>query len=314
MITGSRLIASGLLVVAVGVASTPTSLGLPCLGSAADYTLLQLGGPEEGAPPPVGGELLVASESTVYGSIGMALESGMMVKISSSTVDGDIDRELGVDLDVSSSTIGGDIDELSDAYFDAIVDDALAASLAAFGLAGAVDQVISLGTGESLVLNGSGGANVFSITDDFILDGATLELAGGADDFFVFNVDEEFEFKINSGAEILLTGLDPSQVLFNIGGYVGGGYQDDVHIQESLFSGTLLATGRNVLINDNEYAEGHGLYGSVIAGGTLNFQESDITHDPFSVCRVPDPGTTVVLLLLGTLSLALTGARRRVSF
>ena len=119
------------------------------------------------------------------------------------------------------------------------------------------------------------------------------------DDFFIFNIAMEREFKI-TGSDIVLSGVDPSRVLFNVLGLVPQSGPDDAIIQESLFYGTLLAPGRHVLINDNEYAEGNGLYGAIIAGGKLLFAESDITHDPFGLpttTSVPDSGTTLTLLV-----------------
>ena len=136
------------------------------------------------------------------------------------------------------------------------------------------------------------------VNGNFILNsGSTLTLSGGANDFFIFNIAAGFQFKIN-GSEILLAGgLDASQVLFNVLGPPPG--PDDAIIQQSLVFGTILAPARNILVNDNQYADGNGLYGAIITGGKLLFAESDITHDPY--CEpmgntVPDSGTTLALL------------------
>ena len=143
---------------------------------------------------------------------------------------------------------------------------------------------------------------MIDVVGDFILDDSLLNLSGGPNDAFVFNISADAEFKVNSDAEIRLLGsLSAMDVLFNIEGVVGGGGPDDVIVQESLIHGTLLAPGRNVLINDNEFGEGHGIHGAVVAGGKLIFEESDITHEPFVF--VPEPNTFLLTALAGIIAL-----------
>lgn len=268
------------------------------------YTLLQIGGPRDG-------ELLVGSESWVGGNIGKAKDtSDNFLKLSSSHVTGEAHWETNVTYDESSSTVDGGDHEKTQAEFTAIRNSALdvAADLAA--LPGVNDGGFDLNNQDRTIV-GNGGVNVFHVTSNFHLNGSTLTLEGGEHDVFIFNIPMGKQFELNSGAEIALSSdLDPRRVVFNVAGEVGGpGGLDDTKIQESLFRGTLIATGRNVLVNDNEYAEGNGLYGSIITGGKLIFEESDITHECFEPLSAIPESSTFALCLLGAGLLGLKRSR-----
>ena len=170
----------------------------------------------------------------------------------------------------------------------------------------------------------------------FILNsGAKLTLDGGAGDYFVFNISEDHYFSIQSNSIIELAGdILASEVLFNVLGNTGTAIDDGALIGGgSIFQGTLLAPGRKVEITQNHFytfmsggsagppgtteitaaqaiaekemnsSSWGGLWGQVVAGGTLNFTESDIAYDPFMPMSVPEPGTAVMLLIgLGALA------------
>jgi len=266
------------------------------------YTLLQIGGDRDG-------ELLVGSESTVGGHVGKAKDtSDNELKVSSSQITGEAHWETGVNYDESSSTVTGGNHEKPSVDFAAIRASALVVAADLAALPGTDDGGFDLNNTDRTII-GTGGVNVFHVTSDFNLDGSKLTLQGGENDVFIFNIKMGKDFILNSDAEIALSaGLDPRRVVFNVAGEVGGpGGKDDTSIQESTFRGTLLAAGRNVLIADNEYAEGHGLYGSIITGGKLSFQESDIVHECFEpLSAVPEPGM-LSLLFVGC---CLLGVRR----
>jgi hypothetical protein len=261
------------------------SLGatIPMLGGAKPFTLFQVGNGGNGD-----GILEVTSLSTVNGDMAKASSSsGNELKVSSSTIDGATHRSSGVTLSVSSSTITGGNN--ANVNLSAAVTDAQTAAVDAMMLPGVSDTVNLNGTLKTFTA--TGGPVVINVSGDFILNsGATLRLTGASPlDFFVFNIAANAKFEIQGSDIELLGNITPMDVLFNVKGVVGGGGQDDAKIQQSLFRGTLLAAGRNVIINDNEFDEGNGLYGALIAGNKLLFSESDITHDPFM--PVPEPAS-----------------------
>lgn len=267
------------------------------------YTLLQIGGPRDG-------ELLVGSESWVGGNVGKAKDDkDNELKVSSSTITGEAHWETDVNYLESSSTVLGGNQEKSPAVFDAISDAAHDISAELASHPGTSDGGFNLNN-TTRTITGNGGVNIFHVTSDFVINNSTLTLNGGPEDVFVFNIPMEKDFQINSNAEIALSSeMDPRRVIFNVLGDVEESGPDTANIQESTFRGTLLAPGRNVNVGDNEYDEGHGLYGSIITGGKLTFQESDITHECFNpLVAIPEPG--VFNLLLGTAGLLLL--RRKV--
>ena len=274
---------------------------IPMLGAAKPFTLFQIGNGGNGD-----GILEVTSSSTVYGDVAKASSSsGNELKVSSSTINGATYRSSGVSLSVSSSTITGGNNANVD--LSAAVADAHTAAMDAMMLPGISDTVNLNGTTKTFTA--TGGPVVINVSGNFILNsGAKLRLTGSSPlDFFIFNIAANAKFEIQGSDIELLGEITPMDVLFNVKGVAGGGGEDDAKIQESLFQGTLLAAGRNVIINDNEYAEGNGLYGAIIAGNKLLFAESDITHDPFMPTVVPEPTT----LWLAGFGAALVAARRK---
>ena len=269
---------------------------IPMLGAAKQFTLFQIGNGGNGD-----GVLEVTSSSSVYGDVAKASSSsGNELKVSSSLIDGATYRSSGVSLSVSSSTITGGNNANVD--LSAAVADAQAAAMDAMMLPGVSDTVNLNGTTKTFTA--TGGPVVINVSGDFILNsGAKLRLTGSSPlDFFVFNIAANAKFEIQGSDIELLGEITPMDVLFNVKGVVGGGGQDDAKIQESLFQGTLLAAGRNVIINDNEFAEGNGIYGAIIAGNKLLFAESDIIHDPFMPTVIPEPsGLSLICLVAGML-------------
>jgi hypothetical protein len=284
------------LVLSINLSQAAT---IPMLGDAKPFTLFQIGNGGNGD-----GILEVTSLSTVNGDVAKASSSsGNELKVASSTINGATYRSSGVSLSVSSSTITGGNN--ADVDLSSAVADAQTAAMDAMMLPGISDTVNLNGTMKTFTA--TGGPVVINVSGDFILNsGATLRLDGSSPlDFFVFNVAASAKFDIQGSDIELLGHITPMDVLFNVKGVVGGGGEDDAKIQQSLFQGTLLAAGRNVIINDNQYDEGNGLYGAVIAGNKLLFAESDITHDPFM--PIPEPAT---IWLVG-LGLALAASARR---
>ena len=320
------------------------------LGSAKPYTLLQLGDnggdtTSAGVTPPAGDDKLeITSNSSVFGSTLKGIDGGEKNKITTSKVTGAWDTESNSINDISSSFTGSQ-NEVGTTAFNAIAQDAKDLSAFWSGQAG-TDISINLNSSTATVTASGGGANVFNVTDGFVLNsGAKLTLTGGAGDYFVFNISEDHLFSIQSHSIIELAGdILASEVLFNVLGNTGTAIDDGALIGgNSIFQGTLLATGRKVEITQNHFytfmsggladsdggtnapstteitaaqaiaekemntSSWGGLWGQVVAGGTLNFTESDIAYDPFMPMPVPEPGTAVMLLI----GLGAMASRRR---
>ena len=289
------------------------------LGGAKPYSLLQLG--NQGGDG--GNKLEITSNSSVFGSTLKGVDdAGEDNKLTSnSAVRGSWDRETGVDNDLSSSFTGSQA-TLSQSDFNDIAADAVKASQFWAGQAG-TGISINLNSGATQTVMGStGGANVFDVTGGFILNsGAKLTLTGDPGDFFVFNIPEDLLFSIQSNSIIELAGdIEATEVLFNVLGNIDDPGPDDALIGGgSIFQGTLLAPGRKVEITQNHFftfmsgsgqpgtteitaaaaiaekeqndSSWGGLFGQIVAGGTLNFTESDISHQPFMTSSVPIPST-----------------------
>jgi hypothetical protein len=308
--------------------------------------------------PEGGNKLEITSNSSVFGSTLKGIDDNSEKnKLSTSKVTGAWDREwdggIGqVENDFSSSFTGTQND-LSTAEFEAIAADAVATSAFWAGQPGtSID--IDLNSGAMLTVTGvTGGANIYTIDDGFIINsGSKLTLTGGVGDYFVFNVPATKLFSIQSNSIIELGGdIEAEEVLFNVLGNISGPGPDDALIGGgSIFQGTLLAPGRKVEVTQNHYytfdsggfmgtgapettpvtaaqaiaekeandSSWGGLWGQIIAGGAINFTESDISHHPFMTMpppvTVPEAGWSIGLFGIGVAGLggvAAVGRRRR---
>ncbi|MCP4451761.1 MAG: PEP-CTERM sorting domain-containing protein [Planctomycetes bacterium] len=306
------------------------------------YTLFQLG--NNGG---VGGDKLeITSNSSVFGSTLKGVDNKPEKnKISTSKVTGSWDREKGVTNDFSSSWTGSQ-GTLSTPDFDAYATKAVEVSNYWAGQTGTNININLNSTTQTVDVSGGApaGANIFTITDGFILNSsAKLTLIGDPGDFFVFNIPESHLFSIQSNSIIELGGdIQASEVLFNVLGNIPDAGPDDALIGGgSIFQGTLLAPGRKVEITQNHFytfdSEGYmgtqapettaitalmaidekerntsswgGLWGQVIAGGAINFTESDIANDAFCPQQVPSPSS--LILLSSGLIVSVIGLRKR---
>ena len=294
------------------------------IGAGKPYTIIQLGN-NGGDPPPTDGDKLeITSNSSVFGSTLKGKDKkGEKNKITTSKVTGAWDAEKSGINDFSSSYVGS-MNAIGKSAFNAVAADALAMH-AYWEAQGGTNIGINLNSGASQTITGTtGGANVFNITDGVILNSdARLLLTGGEGDFFVFNIPSNKYFSINSDSIIELGGdIEASEVLWNVSGNVGSAIDDGTLIGSgSIFQGTLLAPGRKVEVTSNHFytfksggfmgtqaprttevtaadaiaeklankSSWGGLFGQIVAGGAINFTESDISHQPFMPMPSTDP-------------------------
>lgn len=148
---------------------------------------------------------------------------------------------------------------------------------------------------------GNGGTNVASLTNFDYKSGDTLTLNGGANDFFIFNITDNWN--MSSGSDITLNGVSSDHVLFNLLKTADGGGGEDIGQSGSANGkGIILALDRNVTMKGNPWI------------GRI-FTDSDKTTHLFSSfelnkpAQVPQPAG---ILLLGSGLAGLAFIRRKV--
>ena len=146
-----------------------------------------------------------------------------------------------------------------------IQDAALAESNAAAALT-PTQTFNSITSSQTIV--GNGGQNVILVTQLIHLSGGNLIISGGSSDTFIFNVIQGLQ--LDGGANIVLQGVPPSNVLFNFPGS-GDQIQTSGNAQTA---GIYLAPNRVIQING-------GVHNSeFISGRTLSFQSNPTVTQP----------------------------------
>jgi len=175
--------------------------------------------------------------------------------------------------------IGGAADaKLALASADAISASAEAAALTP------VTNLGVLGDDDNRTLNSTGSMNVFSITSlNYNYD--WMQLNGGLNDYFIFNVLGNFDF---SGSEIRLSGVTPDHILWNFPNASSILVNKDV----SKFYGTILAPTGTVNYHNP------GTFGGAIIAKTIYLHSAfNLTNRPFA--PVPEPSALLLALLGG---------------
>jgi len=143
----------------------------------------------------------------VNGNVGIGV-NGLIHLSGGSTQPGTLyaDPSATVQIDGGSSFGGGVVNEPFTAIQNAAL--ALAAQAAALPATQTFTQIQNATT-----ILGNGGQNVIAVTGTFHLSGAKLTISGGANDTFIINVYQGLQ--MDGGASIVLSGVSPTQVLFN---------------------------------------------------------------------------------------------------
>lgn len=269
--------------------AAPARAQLSELGLAANYAGLE-----------VGSSLFSISKDTtvVNGNAGVD-GNGSLSFTGGGVINGEIDAGSGASLTITGgSTATGGVMQ-SYASMSQVVQDAQNA--AAYYAALTPGQTLSsLGTGT---LTGSGGLDVYQINGDLSLSRSNLTLSGGANDFFVINITGAIN--LSGGSNILLNGISPDQVVFNL---IGTGTKMTT-TGESDTNGIFLAENGAINISggvhDSEF----------IAGGALTWQSGvQVTQAAAALVPVPE----LAPWQIASLALALVAGfefihRRRVS-
>lgn len=248
---------------------------LPTLGAAADFPALGLVGTDV--------ELIgsVLADSTHVGpatEANLGVGSGGTVLIQgAASILGHVHHHTGTTVTGGASAAGG----VFEVDMTTVVADAIAAS-AAFAALGTTQSFA--GINRNTTVTGNGCINIISVTGDITLNSnKILTIRGTADDYFIFNITGHL--MVSGNARIVLDGLNPHQVLFNM---IGANEVVDIDGNASA-DGTFLNTTGEVNLQGN--AGGRGAYYS--GGPLLHFQgNADYYAEAFS-CGVtplcPDP-------------------------
>lgn len=246
------------------------------LGAAAGYAGLEL------SSAPVSFTLSKVS-SVVTGNVGVAAH-GVFDFSGGAEITGGIYGGTGATINLSGGSSATDGVHVPHAGIDQAIQDAYTAASYYAGLTPGT-TLSSLGAGT---LVGSGGLNVFQINGDLALSQYTsLTLSGSASDVFVFNITGQVNL---SRADIILNGVSPSAVLFNL---LGTG-QKVLSTGHSNTQGVFLAVDGAIQIDGGVHTA------NFIAGDTLIWQSGvNITQatSVTPVVPVPEAATTATLVI-----------------
>lgn len=169
----------------------------------------------------------------------------------------------------------------NDTFMNNVKNDALAATAqagalspdlagATFGGVGFGPSVINSNGGVGTLTDSAGGSHIVLSLSDFVLSGgASFTLTGTAATTFVFNVSNKFSLV---GGSVLLSGVAPENVLFNI---LGSGLDLTLSAAAN-FNGVILAPSRTVNLSG-----GASVTGTIVAGKVNLSGGSTVTHLPF---------------------------------
>jgi len=266
------------LVLLLGLFSTVARGQLISIGAAGDFAGLELG---------TSTFTISKATTSISGNIGVA-PNGDLNFSGGAVAAGTIYAGAGATLDISGgSGATGGIVQPSSLVTQAITDAATAASFYA-GLT-PTQTLSSLGVGT---LTGNGGQNVYDITGSLAFNNGTLTLSGGAHDTFIFDVHGNSTATL-SHANIVLNGISPDQVLFNL---IGTGLQLQT-TGDSNTEGIFLAENGAIDIKGGTHIS------DFIAGQGLTFESAPTITEATTFTPVPELGTWPTALF----SLALMG-------
>lgn len=250
-----------LLAASIGFVAATTGLAqLPSLGSAADYAVIGLDDVDT---------TISSGNTVVHGNVAVG-SNGELDFSGGGKVCGRLDHDAGTPINLSGGSEvieGAFIIDMSAINADAR--DA-AAEAAALPVTLAVEELTA-----DAIMTGNGGLNVIDVAFDVSVSSGLLTIIGNATDAFVFNVHGAMKF--SGGAEVVLDGVNPGQVLWNI---LGTGQRVDFS-GNSIINGTVLAVDRSITVS------GGTVTGAIISGGDeLKLQSGPtVNYDPIDDCE-----------------------------
>lgn len=204
--------------------------------------------------------------AVINGDVGVA-GNGVLNMSGGTRVNGTVYRRTTGSVNLSNgATISGGVvnNAPTDTFLNQGVNDAMAASNAAFALSASVGYPSTINANSSLTLSGSGTV-VLKLTDFVLSGGAKLTLDGTAGTTFIINVNNNFSLS-NGGSIQLAGGLDWNHVLFNVR---GSGSTVTLSGGSNLMSGILLAANRTVSLENGAQVSGEVIANKVsMSGGT----------------------------------------------
>jgi uncharacterized repeat protein (TIGR01451 family) len=231
------------------------------LGAAATFAVLEL---------EVNTFSMSGPKTLVDGDVGIGpLATG---QFNAGTVTGDIIVDPTGKISKLNVLLGGVV--VTQALGQAVID---ATNLSAAAAALTPTQTFSADVTTSLTFS-NGGLNVINFEKDLRLSGKTLTFSGGANDVFVLNIFGQFKFDGNS--KVVLQGVPPGHVLFNVIGpgdavKISGGLAGQGPPKTQLI-GTVLAVERRINVT-----------GSMVTGQLISGEDIHIDSGTRVICPVP---------------------------
>src|SRR5438876_7538392 len=173
----------------------------PLVGAATDCTVLELDGSKVDVTGPAGG---------IVGDFCIG-PNGHLSITGSEFVTGEVRLSPGATFSKSGSGTVGSVE--TDQDLSAEINAAIAASADAAGRTCTIN-LTSIKDATTINATGGGTAPTVVCVQDVVLNGRTVTLSGVAGDSFIFNVTGKFV--LNGGSRIVVSGIEPKDVLYNL--------------------------------------------------------------------------------------------------
>ena len=244
----------------------------PIVGAATDCTVLELDGSKVDVTGPPGG---------LVGDVCIG-PNGKLSITGSEFVTGEVRLAAGATFSKSGSGTVGSVETNQD--LSAEINAAIAASADAASRPCTI-TLNSISNATTVNATGGGAAPTVVCVGDVVLNGRTVTLSGVSGDSFIINVTGKFV--LNGGSRIVVSGIQPKDVLYNILGsggqvaFTGGG--GGTGCCKSSVDGTLIALQRNIALSPGL------VNGELIGGQNISIVSGSSVKCPPSPC-VPNPG------------------------
>src|SRR5205823_4988887 len=248
-----------------------TTCASPVVGAAGDCTVLELDGSKVDVTGPPGG---------LVGDVCIG-PNGKLSITGGEFVTGEVRLAAGATFAKSGPGTVGSVETNQD--LSAEINAAIAASADAASRPCTI-TLSSISNATTINATGGGAAPTVVCVGDVVLNGRTVTLSGVSGDSFIINVTGKFV--LNGGSRIVVSGIQPKDVLYNILGsgqqvaFTGGGGGSGCC--KSSVDGTLIALHRNIALSPGV------VNGELIGGQNISIVSGASVKCPPSPC-VPRP-------------------------